>query len=131
MLTVMFSVGKAGVGGGEEKLEGIKVREGYFCPSRLGKLGVQELAETFEGLLVVKSLANGFREDLGESFSAATNTSSVLSLCKKNQNQGFLFDILPFCTGFFQNRPRCVAMKAGFAVFTKSRVPEPLGYKNH
>ena len=91
MLTVIFSVGKAGVGGGEEKLEGIKVREGYFCPPRLGKLGVQELADTFEGLLVVKSLANGFREDLGESFSAATNTSSVLSLCKKNQNRGLSF----------------------------------------
>ena len=30
ILTVIFSVGKAGVGGGEEKLEGIKVREGYF-----------------------------------------------------------------------------------------------------
>ena len=97
----------------------------------MGKLGVQDLAEPFERLLVVKSLANGFKEDLGESFSAVTNTSSVLSLCKNNQNQGFLFDILPFCAGFFQNRPRCVAMKAGFAVFTKSRVPKPLGYKNH
>ena len=89
MLTVIFSVGKAGVGGGEEKLEGIKVREGYFCPSRLGKLVVQELAETFEGLLVVKSLANGFREDLGESFSAATNTSSVLSLCTESKSRAF------------------------------------------
>ena len=78
MLTVIFSVGKAGVGGGEEKLEGIKVREGYFCPPWLGKL---RWAERFAGLLVVKSLANGFKEDLGESFSAATNTSSALSLC--------------------------------------------------
>ena len=91
MLTVIFSVGRAGVGGGEEKLEGIKVREGYFWSPRSGKLGVEELAETFKGLFVVKSLANGFREDLGESFSAATNTSSVLSLCKKESKPGLSF----------------------------------------